>query len=120
MAENGQYFIGLNEYNEPLTKDSIISTQAGRDYFMDALGYRWATIGEVAMAKEAATPGTINQFAASNQIKPRNLPERINEYGFDVGNHGNRAWWVVKANEVNMPVFSHGGVVLTLIFLYPE
>ena len=87
--------------------NSIISTQAGRDYFMDALGYRWATIGEVALAKEAATPGTINQFASSNQIKPRNLPGKVNEYGFDVGNHGNRAWWVVKANEVNMPVFSH-------------
>ena len=86
---------------------SIISTQAGRDYFMNALGYRWATIGEVSMAKEAATPGTINEFAANNQVKPRNLPGKVNEYGFDVGDHGTRSWWVVKANEVNMPVFSH-------------
>ena len=52
---------------------------------MNALGYRWATIGEVSMAKEAATPGTINEFAANNQVKPRNLPGKVNEYGFDVG-----------------------------------
>ena len=73
---------------------------------MNALGYRWATIGEVSMAKEAATPGTINEFAANNQVKPRNLPGKVNEYGFDVGDHGNRAWWVVKANGVNMPTFN--------------
>jgi hypothetical protein len=85
---------------------SIISTQAGRDYFMNALGYRWATIGEVAMAKEAATPGTINEFTATNQVKPRNLPGKVNEYGFDVGNHGTRAWWVVKKNEVETLKFS--------------
>jgi hypothetical protein len=72
---------------------------------MNALGYRWATIGEVAMAKEAATPGTINEFTATNQVKPRNLPGKVNEYGFDVGNHGARAWWVIKSNEVVMPKF---------------
>jgi hypothetical protein len=73
---------------------------------MNALGYRWATIGEVAMAKEAATPGTINEFTATNQVKPRNLPGKVNEYGFDVGNHGTRAWWVVKKNDVETLKFS--------------
>jgi hypothetical protein len=84
----------------------IICTASGRDYFMSALGYRWATIGEVAMAKEAATPGTVNQFAATNQVKPRNLPGKVNEYGFDVGDHGTRAWWVVKQNDVETLKFS--------------
>ena len=63
---------------------------------MNKLGYRWATATEVANAKAAATIGTTNTWAASNQVKPKNLPQNINEYGFDTGNHGSRAWWVVK------------------------
>ena len=38
----------------------------------------------------------MNQWTANKPVKPRNLPGQVNEYGFDVSNHGDRAWWVVK------------------------
>ena len=37
---------------------------------------------------------------------PRNLPNKINEFGFDTGNHGSRAWWVVKASTLPIPNFA--------------
>ena len=81
-------------------------SKLGRDFFMNDLGYRWASIAELSIAREAATPGTINEWDATNQVKPRNLPGRVNEYGFDTGNHGNRAWWVVKESSLEIPVFT--------------
>ena len=44
-------------------------TQSGRNFFMDALGYRWASIAELSAAREAATPGTVNQWTATNQAR---------------------------------------------------
>ena len=79
------YFNTNNQYQNP-----------GKIFFMNKLGYRWATATEVANAKAAATIGTTNTWAASNPVQPRNLPQKVNEYGFDTGNHGNRALWVVK------------------------
>jgi hypothetical protein len=79
------YFNTNNQYQNP-----------GKIFFMNKLGYRWATATEVANAKAAATIGTTNTWAASNSVQPRNLPQKVNEYGFDTGNHGNRALWVVK------------------------
>ena len=35
-----------------------------------------------------------------------NLPNRVNEYGFDTGTHGSRAWWVVKASSLAIPDFT--------------
>ena len=72
------------------------ATAQGKSLFMTKLGHRWATATEVNNAKVAATPGTTNVWAASRQVSPRNLPLNVNEYGFDTGNHGTRAWWVVK------------------------
>jgi len=61
-----------------------------------ALGnnYRWATPEEVTKAREAATPGAVNNWTASNQVKPRNLPGKVNEYGFDVSTTS--GFWVIK------------------------
>jgi hypothetical protein len=71
------------------------STKAGRDHFVQATGYRWASYLETLSAREASTPGTINQWDATRPIVPRDLPNKVNEYGFDTGSHGSRAWWVV-------------------------
>jgi hypothetical protein len=71
------------------------STKAGRDQFVQATGYRWASYLETLSAREASTPGTVNQWASTRPIVPRNLPLYVNEYGFDTGSHGSRAWWVV-------------------------
>ncbi len=57
-------------------------------------GYRFATSEEVTKAREAATPGSVNNWTATRQIKPRNLPGNVNEYGFDVSTiYG---LWVIK------------------------
>ena len=82
-------------------------TMDGREHFIDALGHRWAKLVEVSRAREAATPGTINQWGANRQVKPRSLPLQVNEYGFDVGSdHGSRAWWVVKNSTLPIPDFN--------------
>ena len=59
-------------------------------------GYRYATPEEVQKASEAATAGGVNQWTANRPVQPRNLPNKVNEYGFDTGDHGDRAWWVVQ------------------------
>jgi hypothetical protein len=56
--------------------------------------YRFATPAEVTKAREAATPGGVNNWTASNQVKPRNLPGSVNEYGFDVSTTS--GYWVIK------------------------
>jgi hypothetical protein len=61
-----------------------------------ALGsnYSFATTTEVNKAREAATPGGVNNWTATNQVKPRNLPGKVNEYGFDVSTTS--GYWVIK------------------------
>ena len=56
--------------------------------------YRWATTAEITKAREAATPGAVNNWTASVQVKPRNLPGSVNEYGFDVSTTS--GYWVIK------------------------
>ena len=56
--------------------------------------YRAASPQEVTKAREAATPGGVNNWTATNQVKPRNLPGNVNEYGFDVSTTS--GFWVIK------------------------
>ena len=56
--------------------------------------YRAALPTEVTKAREAATPGGVNDWTASNQVKPRNLPGNVNEYGFDVST--TLGLWIIK------------------------
>ncbi len=71
-------------------------TTAGRTALLNAFGagYRWATTAEVTKAREAATPGAVNNWTAPVQVKPRNLPGNVNEYGFDV--QTTSGYWVIK------------------------
>ena len=71
-------------------------TTAGRSALLTALGsgYRFATSAEVTKAREAAMPGGVNNWTATNQVKPRNLPGKVNEYGFDVSTTS--GFWVIK------------------------
>jgi len=83
----------------PLLSSTLKFTQHGKTYLMNLLGYRYATVEEVTKAREAATPGNVNQWSASVQVKPRNLPGQVNEYGFDTQYEPSetaRYWWVVK------------------------
>ena len=88
--ENGQITDGNGT---ALVNASLQTTSSGRKAFIDALGYRWAGIAELAYAREAATPGKTNIWNATNQIVPRNLPAKVNEYGFDT--YTTNGVWVV-------------------------
>ena len=75
--------------------DLSFNTTASLKYkLLEQLGYRWATQEEVTKAREAATPGGVNNWTATNQVKPRNLPGKVNEYGFDVST--TEGLWVIK------------------------
>ena len=89
-----------------LMETNLQASPAGKDFFVDAVGYRWAKQAELSLAREASTPGGVNAWTASRQIKPRNLPNKVNEYGFDTGSHGARAWWVVKSSTLPIPEFT--------------
>ena len=88
-----------------LLETNLQVSPAGKDAFMNAIGHRWAKRGELSLAKEASTPGGINAWTPTVQIMPRNLPNKLNEFGFDTGSHGSRAWWVVKASTLPIPNF---------------
>jgi hypothetical protein len=82
--------------NKSLLDHRLCSTVSGNMLLMNSLGYRLATPEEVQKASEAATAGGVNRWTANRPIQPRNLPNKVNEYGFDTGDHGERAWWVVE------------------------
>ena len=82
------------------------ATEAGKNIFVQSVGHRWAKIGEISLAREASTSGSINQWTATRPIYPRNLPNKVNEYGFDTGSHGARAWWVVRSSTITIPNFT--------------
>ena len=79
-----------------ILNNSWAVTAGGRTVLLNSLGsgYRWATSAEVTKAREAASPGGVNNWTATNQVKPRNLPGSVNEYGFDVSTTS--GFWVVK------------------------
>jgi len=69
------------------------TTPAGRAYLFGKLGLREATAEEVKRAKEAGTPGVINQWDPKNRrVGPDERPAKVNSYGFDTGADG---YWVV-------------------------
>jgi hypothetical protein len=90
--------------NHPLAS-SLFVTPLGRSFFIDTLGYRWATLAEVQLARLANTPGSVNDWLPEKQILPRGLPGKVNEFGFDVGEYDGRAWWVIK--ESSVPALSY-------------
>ena len=64
---------------------------------LNALGSDYrprATTAEVTKAREAATPGSVNNWTASVQVKPQKLTGKVNEYGFDV--YTTSGYWVIK------------------------
>jgi hypothetical protein len=95
----GRVFIVLGSASFDIPPKTLMNsnwnaTNSGRYYLMKKLGYRFATSAEVTKAREAATPGAVNNWTANNQVKPRNLPGSVNEYGFDVSTTS--GFWVIK------------------------
>ena len=72
------------------------STSAyGRAYIFQKMGLREATAAEVTRAKEAGTPGVVNQWDPKLRVGPDERPAKINAYLFDTGADG---YWVVPVN----------------------
>ena len=74
------------------------TTASGRAYLFAKMGLREATAEEVTRAKEAGTPGVINQWEPKLKVGPDERPAKINAYGFDTGADG---YWVVPVSENN-------------------
>jgi sugar lactone lactonase YvrE len=68
------------------------TTKLGRDFIFQRMGLREATAAEVTRAKEAGTPGVINQWEPKFKVGPDERPAKVNAYGFDTGASG---YWVV-------------------------
>jgi hypothetical protein len=76
-----------NSWNPKPASKYLLLEHLGRNY-------KFATSEQVTKAREAATPGGVNNWTATNQVKPRNLPGKVNEYGFDVST--TEGLWVIK------------------------
>jgi hypothetical protein len=68
------------------------TTKLGRDFIFQRMGLREATAAEVTRAKEAGTPGVINQWEPKFKVGPDERPAKVNAYGFDTGAQG---YWAV-------------------------
>jgi hypothetical protein len=96
-TSNGRSVVSKNELRcdvnrVPLAVGSS-TTPAGRKFLFDLMGLREATAEEVNRAKEAGTPGVINQWDPKNRrVGPDERPAKVNSYGFDTGADG---YWVV-------------------------
>jgi hypothetical protein len=71
------------------------TSASGRAYIFQKMGLREATAAEVTRAKEAGTPGVINQWDPKLRVGPDERPAKINAYGFDTGADG---YWVVPVD----------------------
>jgi len=81
----------------PLASGSATSAE-GRAFLFQRMGLREATESEVLRAKEAGTPGVINQWDPKLRVGPDERPAKINAYGFDTGASG---YWVVPVTNTN-------------------
>ncbi len=73
----------------------VRTTAPGRAFLYQKMGLREATEAEILRAKEAGTPGVINQWDPKLQVGPDERPAKINAYGFDTGADG---YWVVPVS----------------------
>jgi hypothetical protein len=64
-------------------------------FLFQKMGLRGATAAEVTRAKEAGTPGVVNQWDPKLRVGPDERPAKINAYGFDTGSDG---YWVVPVD----------------------
>lgn len=91
---NSAVFGTSGTYAGKLLASGTNTTSDGRAFLFERLNVREATTGEVARAK-AGTSGLNNQWTPRTTIGPGDRPKKENEIGFDTGNWGTNAWFVV-------------------------
>ena len=57
-----------------LLDTSFEATTAGKDAFIPTVGHRWAKVGELSLANEASTAGSINKWTSTSSTP--NLPSQ--------------------------------------------
>lgn len=82
-------------YNGQLLAQGADTTDAGRAFLFNRIGVREANAVEVARARTGPA-GVTNQWTPRITIGPEDRPKAVNEYGFDTGDWGSDAWWVVR------------------------
>ena len=80
-----------------LFKSNRQVSDLGRYEMFNSLGYVEANASQLTHAREAGVPGsTIKKWDPNSQVKPINLPGKVNAWGFDTEHTSGRYWWAVK------------------------
>lgn len=96
IGNSSNQIVGVGgSYNGIELCNGNFTTPAGRNFIHARMNVREATPTEVAWARQAALPGNTNQFTA---VSVGARPIAVNEYGFDTGDWGTNAFWVVPLN----------------------
>lgn len=90
---NAKVYGNTGSYDGVQLWDGTTTSASGRAYLLAKMTLREATTAEVTWAKQASTVPTVEQWSPSFSVAGR--PGAVNEYGFDTGNWGANAWWVV-------------------------
>ena len=89
-------------FDNQLLASGTTVTQAGRQFIEALMNVREATDDEVQAAREASTPGNVNQWDLTDPARQKidqTYPLKVNEYGFDTGSYDPAQWfWLVKVN----------------------
>lgn len=88
------YGVG-GDYDGQILAQETETTAAGRAFLLSRLGVREAVAAELARARIGSS-GVTNQWTPRATVGPGDRPKALNEFGFDTGNWGDNAWWVVK------------------------
>lgn len=93
-------------YRGELLASGTTVTQKGWQFIASLMACREATSQEVQWAREAATPGIVNQWhPAGTPVVPNDIllkrisalyPNRVNEYSFDTGDYDSNWIWLIK------------------------
>ena len=80
-----------------LFKSTREVSDLGRYEMFNSLGYVEANASQLTLAREAGVSGsTVKQWDPNSQVKPINLPGKVNAWVFDTEHTSGRYWWAVK------------------------
>jgi hypothetical protein len=82
-------------YNGAILADGTGTTVDGRRFLFERMRVREATGAEVQRAREGTTPGSVTRWTPRVTFNHGERPKSVNQYGFDTGDWGTDAWWVV-------------------------
>jgi hypothetical protein len=91
--ENGEVRAAGGAFGGQLLATGTVTTTVGRGFLFGILGLREATTAERTRAREASTPGIVNQFPPRNGMPFQAVPSKVNQFGIDTG--ASAGYWVV-------------------------